>query len=281
MFFRHMKLPKDVRSLVGAALLALGGLFAVLNQCSDHQTRQRADVSVDPAPAPPADMAERPAGRQTWPRLSEGIDEQQAEQYLGFALSYNAKHRQANWVAYELTRDKLMNNRTERTNNFDQDRGSGYDKGHLAPSADMRWDVQAQNECFYMTNMSPQVNKFNTGIWERLESQVRKWAKEKKRVQVVTGPVLYNLRSTKRIGKNKDISVPREYYKVILFQESGKIEGIGFIMKNDESTPVLNRSAVSIDEVEQKTGIDFFAHLPDDLETVAEKKVNLSFWFAE
>jgi endonuclease G len=283
-----MKLLKDMKSLVGAVLVAIGGVFAVLNQCSDYQKGK----TSSPAPAT-SDPEDRPTGRKTWPRLGEGLDEQQAEQYTGFALSYNAKHRQANWVAYELTRNKLETKIVERTNNFDKDpkipnsptpadyRGSGYDKGHLAPSADMRWSVQAQTECFYMTNMSPQVHEFNAGSWENLESQVRRWAKEKNRIQVVTGPVLYNLRPTKSIGKNKDISVPREYYKVILFHELNKIEGIGFIMRNEESTQALNRSALSIDEVEKRTGIDFFSYLPDHLEDAGEQKVNLSFWFAK
>jgi endonuclease G len=282
-----MELPKNLRPLVGAVLLAIGGVFAVLNQCSDYQQGRT------PTADSPSDTSKFVEGRQLWPKLTAPLDEQQTEQYRGFALSYNPKHRQANWVAYELTKEKVETNITGRTNNFDKDpkipnsptpsdyRGSGYDKGHLAPSADMRWDIRAQDECFYMTNMSPQVNKFNTGIWERLESQVRRWAKEKKRIQVVTGPVLHNLKPTKRIGKNKDISVPREYYKAILFHERGNVKAVGFILKNDESTPVLNRSAISIDEVEQRTGIDFFSYLPDDLETAVEKEVDLSFWFAK
>jgi endonuclease G len=69
-------------------------------------------------------------------------------------------------------------------------KGSGYDRGHLAPAADFKWSATAMSESFYMSNMSPQVPGFNRGIWKNIESTVRNWAVENDEIYIVTGPVL-------------------------------------------------------------------------------------------
>jgi endonuclease G len=152
---------------------------------------------------------------------------------------------------------------------------SGYDRGHLAPSADFRWDEQAQSESFFMSNMSPQTPAFNRGIWKHLEEQVRDWAKELDTVYVITGPVLSSGLQT--IGSS-NVAVPEYYYKVILDHKESKTEAIGFILRNEGSKESLADFAVSVDSVEKITGIDFFPMLPDSIETVGESKVDLAFW---
>jgi endonuclease G len=200
---------------------------------------------------------------------------------------YNEKYKQANWVAYELTKQET-NKIFERSNKFISDpqvksvntfnkdyAGSGYDRGHLAPAADMGWSATSMIESFYYSNMSPQQPGFNRGIWKKLEELVRTWAIENKAVYVVTGPVLAKGLST--IGNNK-IAVPNYYYKVILDYKEPNIKGIGFILANESSKSALQNYAVSIDSVEKVTGLDFFYLLKDQEENLIEKELCINCW---
>jgi len=205
----------------------------------------------------------------------------------GYSLLYNETHEQANWVAYELTVEET-NNVFERTDNFRPDpkvntgtaddhdySGSGFDRGHLAPAADMGWSSTVMAESFYYSNMSPQNPGFNRGIWKKLEALVRTWAIENNSVYIVTGPVLTN--GLQSIGTNK-VSVPEYYYKVILDYYEPGITGIGFIIPNSRSGEPLQNFAVTIDSVEKITGIDFFPLLPEKHEKIIETTLCLDCW---
>jgi endonuclease G len=207
--------------------------------------------------------------------------------HIGYSLVFNEKYKQAKWVAYELTvaeTEKVA----ERSNAFKPDptipqltnqardyTGSGYDRGHLAPAADQSWSYQAMQESFYYSNMSPQLPGFNRGIWKNLEEQVRQWARDNEAMYIVTGPVLKDNLST--LGESS-IAIPKYYYKVILDYKEPELKGIGFIMPNESSSYPLQHFAVSIDSVENFTGIDFFPLLPNVDETTLEKNVCLSCW---
>jgi|TARA_R110000782_G_scaffold1119_1_gene4073 endonuclease G, mitochondrial len=123
--------------------------------------------------------------------------------------------------------------------------------------------------------MSPQKPSFNRGVWKKLEEQVRDWAKTYDTIYVVTGPVLED--SLPTIGENK-VSIPKYYYKVILEYKSNVTKAIGFILPNKKSSFPLNKFIVSIDSVEQMTGIDFFHQLPDSIENKIEKSVCNACW---
>ncbi|MDP4184350.1 MAG: DNA/RNA non-specific endonuclease [Bacteroidota bacterium] len=207
--------------------------------------------------------------------------------HTGFTLSYNERNEQANWVAYELTKEETVPV-VKRSNKFvpdpdvptgsatDEDyKNSGYDRGHLAPAADMEWSPKAMAECFYYSNMSPQVPAFNRGIWKKLEERVRAWAIENQDIYVVTGPVLTKGLST--IGPHK-VSVPKYYYKVILDYRAPGIKAIGFLMPNAKSMKPLESYAVSVDSVEKITGIDFFPKLPDAEEKALESTCKPQEW---
>ncbi|MFZ4456247.1 MAG: DNA/RNA non-specific endonuclease [Bacteroidales bacterium] len=207
--------------------------------------------------------------------------------HLGYTLSYNEKHEQANWVAYQLTAEETekafdRSNKfkpdpdvaTESANNADY-KGSGYDRGHLAPAADMSWSREAMQESFYYSNMSPQVPAFNRGIWKELEEQVRDWARSNRAIYVVTGPVLEDGLPT--IGPN-GVSVPRYYYKVILDYTKPDLKSIGFVLPNEGSDKPLSAFAVSVDEVERITHLDFFPTLPDDVEAKVERMNCYACW---
>jgi endonuclease G len=207
--------------------------------------------------------------------------------HTGFSLLYNETHEQATWVAYELTKEET-NKTFDRTDKFivdpkvktgtanDKDYvGSGYDRGHLAPAADMGWSATAMAQSFYYSNMSPQSPSFNRGIWKKLEELVRYWAIENNSVYVVTGPVLTS--NLKTIGPN-NVSVPNYYYKVILDFNEPNIKGIGFIMPNTSLSGPLEKFAVTIDSVEKFTGLDFFPSLPNYQEEAIEKNICLGCW---
>lgn len=106
-----------------------------------------------------------------------------------FTISYNNFYKTPNWVAWELTRQETSGNE-ERKNKFLPDPDlpeprvehsdythSGYDRGHMAPAADMKWSEKAMQESFYMSNICPQNQKLNRDDWGDLEEECRRWAK--------------------------------------------------------------------------------------------------------
>jgi len=207
--------------------------------------------------------------------------------HTGFSLLYNEAHEQADWVAYLHTKEKTKAV-VERKDHFRTDpavktgsatdkdyTGSGYDRGHLAPAADMLWSFQSMDDSFFYSNMSPQSPSFNRGVWSRLETLVRNWAIEYDSIYVVTGPVLRA--GLPSIGPNK-VSVPEYYYKAILHYTSKDIKGIGFIVPNEGSSLPLQDFAVSIDSIQQVTGINFFSKLPDKQEKIIEETLCIPCW---
>lgn len=207
--------------------------------------------------------------------------------HTGFTLCYNKTHEQSNWVAYQLTSAETQG-ANERTNKFKPDpkikggtatdadyKQSGYDRGHLAPAADMAWSEKTMQESFYYSNMSPQVPGFNRGIWKKLEEQVRDWAVQFNEVYIATGPVLTN--GLPYIGGNK-VSVPNLYYKALLVYGNKGKQAIAFVLPNQASQQPLVSYVVSIDSLENLTGINFFAALQDDEEALIEANVHTTLW---
>lgn len=204
-----------------------------------------------------------------------------------YTLSYSEPDEQAEWVAYLLT-SKMPSSAFERADDFREDPlvatgsaaltdyvGSGYDRGHLCPAADMSFAEDAMSDTFYMSNMSPQNASFNRGIWSQLEAQVRSWALSYDSLYVITGPVLISKKG--KIGAN-EVTVPYSYYKVILDYCQPGIKMIAFILPNEKGTGSLESYAVKTDSIEKITGIDFFPSLPDDLETKLESTCIPSDW---
>lgn len=203
-----------------------------------------------------------------------------------YTLSYSETHEQAEWVYYELTSDLIQGSQA-RTDNFREDpfvtsgsaqltdyRGSGFDRGHLCPAGDMKLNRVAMSETFYMSNMSPQIPSFNRGIWKKLEAVVRNWGAAEGRIYVVTGGVLSSFESS--IGAN-NVTVPKHYFKVIYNpNKDGKM--IAFILPNEKSSKPLESFVVSVDEIESRTGIDFFPDLNDSLENALESNSNITSW---
>lgn len=209
--------------------------------------------------------------------------------HLGYTVSYNADTRIANWVAWTLTPDRFEEV-VSRYDKFlpDPEVGedavttedytrSGYDRGHLCPAADNKWDKQAMRESFYMTNVCPQNHNLNRGDWKELEESCRRWAQEEGRIYIVCGPILYDQRH-RTIGKKHKITVPEAFFKVVLCADSNPPKAIGFIYKNASGNHPLDSYVNTVDEVERITGIDFFPALPDEIEEKVETEYDLKLW---
>ncbi|UXP31390.1 DNA/RNA non-specific endonuclease [Reichenbachiella agarivorans] len=220
-----------------------------------------------------------------WPKYTQN---DQIIEHEFYTLKYNEKTEQADWVAYKLTATNLKNAKFKRKDDFRPDpavqtksahpddyKGSGYDRGHLAPAADFTWDESGLSETFYMSNMSPQAPGFNRGIWRSLEEKVRDWAIANKEVFVVTGPIYEG--KTSNIGKNH-VAIPSGYYKVIIELQGSDVKAIAFSLPNESVSGQLYEFAMTVDDLEKATGMDFFPSIPDDLENKVESYYDYSAW---
>lgn len=208
----------------------------------------------------------------------------------GFTLSYNADCCIANWAAYELTAAEARSDEVPRAANFLADpkvrgaaadnadyKGSGYDRGHLAPAGDMKWSRDAMQSSFYLTNICPQNRQLNAGLWNDLERQCRSWAVRYEALLVVTGPVVEE--DMKRIGANR-VAVPRRFFKVLCDLSGGKPRGIGFVAENRAYGKATVRSiALPIDSIESLTGITFFPTLSAEGNNTWKASVDWKHWF--
>jgi len=206
-----------------------------------------------------------------------------------YALSYSEAHEQAEWVAYKIIGDKL-NRDISRSNNFREDtlvtsgtsdlidyKGSGYDRGHLVPAADMRYSLNSMSQSFLMSNISPQLPSFNQYVWRLIEKQFRDWSKDYDSLIIITGPVLNANLFIDTIGENK-IPVPRYFYKVAIDPINTK-RAIAVLIENMkyEEYDFISH-IVTIDSLEEFSGIDFFASFPDSQEVVFESVIALEAW---
>ena len=219
-------------------------------------------------------------------RVPKGTPEQIVD-YEGFRVSFNKNNHTPNWVAWELLGSEV-DGPVSRSNNFWQDEsvdgcpsnydysGSGYDRGHLCPAADQKWSQKAMEDCFVMSNMAPQDHALNAGAWNTLENKERNWAKRDSAIVIIAGPI-YKKADTEKIGDTK-VRVPSAFFKVIIAPYVDNPRGIGFVYPNMSSPGNMADYAMSIDDVEQLTGIDFFFNLPDDLENRIESTYSFKEW---
>ena len=224
--------------------------------------------------------------------------------HLAFSLSYNEQHEQANWVMHVIL-PAISDGNATRSNDFREDPlvttgtsleqdyflkeekpdgkykydGFGYDRGHLAPSADFRWSEQALSESYFYSNMSPQIGDFNRLKWAELENWMREYVtKNNTSLAIVTAPVLSDDLAKIERGINK-VSIPKSFVKVALDIENNR--GIGFILPHEKIERPLEYFAVSIDSVESTMGYDLFSNLNDSLENKIEAETPYLEWLPE
>ena len=193
----------------------------------------------------------------------------------------------AHWVAYPLSRWSIGTEDVGRTDDWQYDPeipqefqpclykgfpsgGSyGYDRGHQIPSAD-RQNCNSNRQTFYFTNMTPQRSGFNQKIWANLEGHVRRIADGVDTLYVVTGCVVSGSTETAYDNEGKEVTVPSAYFKALLkYQKTGATSGVGgysaaaFYLEHrnfSQDSPDASM-LISIDELEEKTGIDFYVNL--------------------
>lgn len=221
------------------------------------------------------------------------------ETVRNYSFWYDLDNRVALWVAYPLVKAHVSGEK--RSDKWDFDplvphrwQGevsysySGYDRGHQIPSADRLCNMEANEQTFYYTNITPQNKNFNQGIWETLESLVRDRLSDCDTMFVVTGCVLSTEEEPTIVytkdNQGKDVAVPKIYYKVLLSYKAGSANGgysgIGFWLENRSygSEEIGRSHACTIDEIESRIGIDFFVNLKDEYEKEAESKYDASAW---
>ncbi len=213
---------------------------------------------------------------------------------LNYSLEYNYASNHSRWVAFTLY-DKTSEKNTKRTNAWSTDpylleytdnaydfRGSGYDRGHLVASADRLYSIPANEQTFYYSNMSPQVHSFNGGIWASLENRVQNWGSLsalRDTLYVAKGGTIKHDQVIGTIGDN-EIVIPKYYFTALLAKKGVTYKSIAFWFEHRAHPQPysLKDYALSVEELEKLTGIDFFHNLPDDIERVVEKQKNLEDW---
>ena len=222
----------------------------------------------------------------TYVRTAPGLKEEIIN-YRGMTVSFNPDLHIPNWVAWELTADEARGTES-RSDRFygDSDiegcawpedyRNCGYDRGHMAPAGDMKWDRQAMEETFCMTNILPQDGALNRGTWKKIEEKCRARAAGDSAVIIVCGPVLTEA-PREYIGATR-VAVPQRLFKVVLSPWAEIPQAIGFLMDNGAVPGGMQAAAVSVDEIEALTGHDFFSSLPDSIENRLESSVNFTRW---
>lgn len=210
---------------------------------------------------------------------------------MAYVCSFNNQTLMPNWVAWQLTkahtqgrlsRDKVKFMEDQdvapqyRVTTFDYNR-SGYDRGHMCPAGDNKWNATALQQCFLMTNICPQGHNLNAGDWNDLEIRCRQWARQYGDIYIVCGPILRG-NAQRRIGRRpRRITVPDAFFKVVVCL-NGTPKGIGFIYENEDGHHPMDYYVRTIDEVERVTGYDFLAGLPDATERAIEGRADLRAW---
>ena len=210
--------------------------------------------------------------------------------HTGYTVSFNRKTKLPNWVAWELTRSRTYGEFT-RSDSFEPDpmirkghtaedtdyRRSGYDRGHMCPAADNKYSKRAMTECFYFSNICPQLHSLNGGDWKELEEKCRKWARQYGSIYIACGPIV-NSKRPRTIGRNR-IVVPDAFYKVVMRKtKDNEATAIGYVFKHGKQNRPLHTYAMSVDEVEKMTGIDFFSKMPKHIQNKMEASYKLQDW---
>ena len=206
----------------------------------------------------------------------------------GYVTYFNYQTNNPDWVAWELTSAEaygrldrsgfefVADNALPRANRvaFYDYKGTRYDRGHMCPAGDMKWSAAAMRDCFYMSNVCPQVRELNHVSWERLESACRRWAKKMGSIYIVCGPVYWK-KVPEYIGVDHRVAVPDGFFKVVLCLQKGKEKGIAFYYDNTDVSQSMRKAVRSIDQIEKMTRLDFFSELPDGIENRLESMRNL------
>ena len=237
------------------------------------------------------------------PRLAGGNNNyfvmHRASGKVNYSLEYDITKLHSRWVAFSFDAATAEDN-VRRSDAWSWDpkipaaydtsnffRRSGYSRGHLVASEDRTFSQAANEQTFYYTNMSPQLQTHNAGIWHRLENRVQEWARDRAfcdRLYVAKGGTIRDdqVESKKVRGV---IVVPKYYWMALVMKKGSTYHGIGFLVEHRfyGAKTSMRSVALSIDELETKLGMDLFHNFPDDIEQQFEAEspatpATLSYW---
>ena len=217
---------------------------------------------------------------------------------LGFALSYDSTLNVPRWVSYRLLANSLPRGSRIRRPPYRSDpnipagpyvltafRGSGFDRGHLVPYGDVIWNQSAAQEAQFHSNFTPQYPGFNRGIWLKLELAIRRWVKERGMLFVVAGPV-FESPNAQRLESL--VAIPDQFFKIV-FDPATKTSLAFLIPHHRYSEKKFNWASripetellqflVSVDDIERRTGLDFFSNISDEEEVNLEREGAVRLW---
>ena len=227
-------------------------------------------------------------------------------EHSAMIIGFNCDLKLAAWSFHVLSPDVLVGG-VSRTNDFRKDsliecgdgieqdyfrkvpkedgtvsfENFGFDRGHLAPSADFRWSKKSLSESYFYSNMTPQDPGFNRESWAEVEDLMRRiMANNPRPYYIVTGPILdKNLPKVEK-GINK-LPIPAFHYKIIIDLTQDNQKGMAFLMPNKKCDMPPSAYVVSIDSIEKLTGLDFFSKLDQSIAASIESKSNFSLWNAQ
>ena len=235
-----------------------------------------------------------------YPHFTEGSDQllvvHRTNDYgITYSLEWDCTKKSQRWTAYEF-HDGIPDNNVGRVGSWKDDpeipsayqtheswySGTGYSKGHMCTSNDRQSSREQNNQTFYISNAMPQNSTHNSGLWNTLENKVNSWGNSKSfrdTLYVVKAGTIRDDQVLEYAGTYK-LLVPKYFYMAILCLKDGQYKAIGFWTEHTANNSSKNPAdyAISIKELEEKTGIDFFCNLPDDIEEEVQKEYNLADW---
>lgn len=241
--------------------------------------------------------------RLEFPKVKGGssfvVTHSTASHGINYSLEWDSQKRSQRWSCYQMYASNTAGTSNvgrydTQQNGYPQDPdipaskrfasdpywGSGYDHGHICPSADRQYSEEANMQTFYISNMQPQRNVFNAGLWAKMESQVRSWNSNAFRDTLfvckggtidtipdssIKDPVMRKLSS--------GLIVPHYFFMAVLCKNSQGYKAMAFWTEHyetDHTKDALSTYVVNVRDLEEKTGIDFFCNLPDDVEERVE-----------
>lgn len=251
------------------------------------------------------------AMRMEMPKLKGDADERflvhrvgaghRGDSIVNLSIGYDARWHHPRWVAFRFD-EQTRPTRVKRSGQFKEDpllaprerltggayKGTGYDRGHLVASSDRLYSLEANKQTFYMTNMTPQVGAFNQKYWialERLVQDLGRNASFADTLYVVKGGAINKESDFARVltVEGKKLPVPRHNFMALLKIKNGKYSAVGFWLENKDyghagRAEEMAKHAMSIEQLEQLTDIDFFHNLPDDVERRVETSFSPNDW---
>lgn len=238
------------------------------------------------------------AWRLEFPRLYQGnnvtfeVTHATDDYGITYSLEWDGTKKANRWTCYQMHAGNMQRN-AERTNNFTEDpklpaayrttytdyTGSGYSRGHLCPSGDRLCSFEQNDQTFYMSNMQPQLQSHNGGVWNDLEQRLRDtWAPHAQ-----SSDTLYVVKAATIDDANimaytpSNLIVPKYFYMALLYyyKSTNSYTAVGVWSPHAASSTT---EYITIDELEARTGIDFFCNLPDAIEEKVESRVENGHW---